>query len=165
MTAPGVLRIDAATEGDVPTILALITALAEYEHMSADVVADHAAIRASLFGPSPDAEVAIARLDEEAAGFAVWFHNYSTFLGRRGLYLEDLFVRPERRGRGIGRALLAHLARVAIARDCGRMEWSVLDWNEPAIAFYRRIGARPMTGWSTYRLTGDALARLAASAP
>jgi GNAT superfamily N-acetyltransferase len=165
MTAPGILRIDAATEGDVPTILALIKALAEYEHMSADVVAGPAAIRASLFGPSPDAEVAIARLDEEAAGFAVWFHNYSTFLGRRGLYLEDLFVRPERRGRGIGRALLAHLARVAIARDCGRMEWSVLDWNEPAIAFYRRIGAMPMTGWSTYRLTGDGLARLAASAP
>ena len=155
------LRIDAATEADVPLILTLVKALAEYERLSGDVVADEAKVRASLFGPTPSAEVVIARAGAEPVGFAIWFHNYSTFLGRRGLYLEDLFVTPEWRGRGIGRALLAHLARVAVARNCGRMEWSVLNWNEPAIGFYRSIGARPMNDWTVYRLTGDALTRLA----
>jgi GNAT superfamily N-acetyltransferase len=155
------LRIEPATEADVPVVLGLINALAAYERMSHAVVADEAALRASLFGPSPAAEVVIATIDREPAGFAVWFHNYSTFLGRRGLYLEDLFVVPERRGRGIGRALLAYLARVAVARDCGRMEWAVLDWNEPAIGFYQRLGAKPMSGWTVYRLTGDELVRLA----
>jgi GNAT superfamily N-acetyltransferase len=160
--APEGLRVEPATEADVAVILRLIAALAAYEHMSDDVVADEPALRASLFGPSPAAEVILARLDGEPAGFAVWFHNYSTFLGRRGLYLEDLFVVPEWRGRGIGRALLAYLARVAVARDCGRMEWAVLDWNEPAIGFYQRLGAKPMGDWTVYRLTGDELKRLAA---
>jgi GNAT superfamily N-acetyltransferase len=157
------LRIDAATERDVPAILALIKALAEYERMSGDVMADEGGLRASLFGLSPAAEAVIARAGAEPVGFAVWFHNYSTFLGKRGLYLEDLFVVPEWRGRGVGRALLTHLAGVAVERGCGRMEWSVLNWNEPAVRFYRRLGAKPMDEWTVYRLTGDALARLAGS--
>ena len=161
MSAPAGLRIDAATEQDVPEILALIKALAEYERMSGDVTADEASLRASLFGPAPSAEVVMARAGDQPVGFAVWFHNYSTFLGRRGLYLEDLFVVPAWRGRGVGRALLGHLAQVAVARNCGRMEWSVLNWNEPAIGFYQRIGARPMDDWTVYRLTGAALERLA----
>lgn len=163
MTVPAGLRIDAATERDVPVILTLIKALAEYERMSADVTADESGLRASLFGPAPAAEVAIARAGDEPVGFAVWFYNYSTFLARRGLYLEDLFVVPEWRGRGVGRALLAHLAQTALARNCGRMEWSVLNWNEPSIGFYRGLGARPMDEWTVYRLTGDDLARLAGS--
>ena len=159
------LRIDPAAERDVPLILALIKALAEYERMAADVTANETSLQASLFGPMPSAEVVIARVGAEPVGFAVWFHNYSTFLGRRGLYLEDLFVLPEWRGRGIGRALLAYLARVAVVRGCGRMEWSVLNWNEPAIRFYRNIGAKPMDEWTVYRLAGDALAGLAAEHP
>ena len=161
MTPPADLRIDPAAEAEVPLVLALIKALAEYERMSGDVVADEAKIRASLFGPHRSAEAVIARIGTTAVGFAVWFHNYSTFLGRRGLYLEDLFVRPEWRGRGIGRALLVYLARIAIERQCGRMEWAVLDWNEPAIAFYKSLGARPMDEWTVFRLSGDALDRLA----
>jgi len=125
------------------------------------VVTTEAGVRASLFGPAPGAEAVIARLGSEAVGFAVWFHNYSTFLGRRGLYLEDLFVVPEWRGRGVGRALLAHLARVAVARNCGRMEWAVLNWNEPSIGFYRSIGAVPMDEWTVHRVTGDDLVALA----
>jgi GNAT superfamily N-acetyltransferase len=161
VSVPADLQIARATAEDVPVILALVKALAEYERMSQEVVADDASVYASLFGPSPSAEVVIARAGGEPAGFAVWFHNYSTFLGRRGLYLEDLFVVPEWRGRGIGRALLTHLAQVAVARNCGRMEWSVLNWNEPAIGFYRSLGAMPMNDWTVYRLTGDALTRLA----
>ena len=157
------LRIDAAIERDVPAILSLIKALAEYERMSGDVTTDEAGLRASLFGPARAAEAVIARVSGAPAGFAVWFHNYSTFLGKRGLYLEDLFVVPEWRGRGVGRALLTYLAQVALERGCGRMEWSVLNWNEPAIRFYRSLGARPMDGWTVYRLTGEALARLAGS--
>jgi GNAT superfamily N-acetyltransferase len=118
-------------------------------------------LTASLFGARPAAEVAIAYLGADAVGFAVWFHNYSTFLGRAGVYLEDLFVMPECRGQGIGRKLLAHVAGVAVARGAGRMEWSVLDWNEPAIAFYRALGAAPMDDWTVYRLTGEALNRVA----
>jgi len=156
------LRIEPATERDVPVILLLIKALAAYERMTGDVMADEALVHASLFGPAPSAEVVIARVGAEPVGFAVWFHNYSTFLGRRGLYLEDLFVMPEWRGRGIGRALLVHLAQVAVERNCGRLEWSVLNWNEPAIRFYRSLGAKPMDGWTVYRLTGDDIARLAA---
>jgi len=155
------VQIDPAREEDIPDILLLIRELAEFERMSNEVVATEASLRASLFGRARSAEVVIARVDAEAVGFAVWFHNYSTFLGRRGLYLEDLFVRPEWRGCGVGRALLSHLARVAVARECGRMEWSVLNWNERAIGFYERLGAVPMAGWTVYRLTGDALARLA----
>lgn len=163
MSVPAGLRIDPATERDVPEILRLIQALAEYERMSGDVTVDEAGLRASLFGSSRAAEAVLARAGVEPVGFAVWFHNYSTFLGRRGLYLEDLFVVPEWRGRGVGRALLTHLAQVAVARNCGRLEWSVLNWNEPAIRFYRGLGAEPMDGWTVYRLTGDAIARLAGS--
>jgi len=155
------IRIEPAREQDVPLILQLITALAEYERLQQEVVATEATLHDTLFGPTPRAEAVIAYVGPEAAGFAVWFHNYSTFLGRPGLYLEDLFVRPEWRTRGVGRALLAHLARVALARGCGRMEWAVLDWNSPAIEFYRRIGARPMDEWTVYRLTGEAINRLA----
>ena len=156
------VRLERATERDVPVILSLIKALAEYEQMAGDVVANEALVHESLFGPSPSAEVVIARAGQDPVGFAVWFYH-STFLGRRGLYLEDLFVVPEWRGRGIGRALLVYLARLAVERQCGRMEWAVLDWNEPAIGFYRRLGAKPLDGWSTFRLTGDDLARLAQS--
>jgi GNAT superfamily N-acetyltransferase len=157
-------RIDIrpATERDAPLVLELIRGLAEYERLSHECVATEERVRASLFGPRPDAEVVIAWAGDEAAGFALFFHNYSTFLARRGLYLEDLFVRPAWRGRGVGRALLAHLARLAVERECGRFEWWVLDWNADAIAFYERLGARPMSDWTVYRLTGEALERLAA---
>ena len=155
------IRIEPATERDVPLILRLIGALAEYERLAHQVVATEAALRATLFGPAPAAEVVIAYADEQPAGFALWFHNYSTFLARPGLYLEDLFVLSEWRGHGVGRQLLAHLARVAVERGCGRMEWSVLDWNEPAIGFYRKLGAAVMEDWRICRLTGDTLAALA----
>ena len=155
------ITIEPAREQDVPLILRFITALAEYEKLAQDVVATEAALRDTLFGPKPAAEAAIAYIGTQPAGFAVWFHNYSTFLGRPGLYLEDLFVLPEWRTRGVGRALLANLARIAVARGCGRMEWSVLDWNEPAIRFYRSLGAEPMNEWTVFRLTGDAINALA----
>jgi GNAT superfamily N-acetyltransferase len=155
------VRIEAATVHDAPLILTLIQALAEYERMSDEVLATEARLRDTLFGASPRAEAVIARVESEAVGFALWFYNYSTFLARPGLYLEDLFVLPDWRTRGVGAALLRHLARVALERDCGRMEWSVLNWNESAIGFYRRIGARPMDEWTVYRLTGDDLRKLA----
>ena len=155
------VRIEPAVAGDVPVILSLIKALAEYERLAHEVVATEAGVRESLFGAMPHAEAVIARAGSEAIGLAVWFHSYSTFLGKPGLYLEDLFVLPAWRGRGIGRALLRHLARIAIERGCGRMEWSVLDWNDSAIGFYRKIGAQPMNEWTVYRLTGDALRRVA----
>ena len=154
-------RIDPAVEADVPVILALIRDLAEYEKLSDQVTATEADIARSLFGDPPRAEAVIARLDGDAIGFALFFHNYSTFVGRPGLYLEDLYVRPAFRGRGFGRRLLVHLARIAVDRGCGRFEWSVLDWNAPAIAAYRRAGAVPLDDWTVYRLTGDALERLA----
>ena len=157
-------RIDPAVEADVPVILDLIRDLAEYEKLSDQVTATEADIARSLFGDPPRAEAVIARLDGDAIGFALFFHNYSTFLGRPGLYLEDLYVRPAFRGRGFGRRLLVHLARIAVDRGCGRFEWSVLDWNEPAIAAYRRAGATPLDDWTVYRLTGDALERLASEA-
>jgi GNAT superfamily N-acetyltransferase len=157
----GDLRIEPAVSADVPAILALIKALADYERLADAVVADEARLQASLFGPDPSAEVVIARVGGEPVGLAVWFHNYSSFLGQHGLYLEDLFVIPEWRGRGVGRALLTYLARVAVDRGCGRMEWSVLDWNETARGFYERLGAAPMDEWTVYRLTGNALRRLA----
>jgi GNAT superfamily N-acetyltransferase len=157
----GEIRIVPATARDVPLILSLIKGLAEYERLADEAVATEAGLRESLFGPRASAEVVIAYAGEESVGFAVWFHNYSTFLGRAGLYLEDLFVVPQWRGRGIGRQLLAHVAGVAVARGCGRMEWSVLNWNEPAIRFYRRMGARAMDGWTVYRLTGEALTQMA----
>jgi GNAT superfamily N-acetyltransferase len=154
------IRIDAASDRDVPLVLEMIRDLAEYERMSDEVVATEDGLREALFGPRRDAEVLIAYADERPAGFALFFHNFSTFVGRRGLYLEDLFVRPEFRGLGVGKRLLSELARVAIERGCGRFEWTVLDWNEPAIGFYRRLGARPMDGWTIFRLTGDALSDL-----
>lgn len=159
---PVSLTIRSAVPADVPLVLEFIRGLAEYERLPHEVVATEALVCAALFGPRPDAEVIIAELDGEPAGFALFFHNFSTFLARRGLYLEDLFVRPALRGRGVGRALLARLAAIARERDCGRFEWSVLDWNRDAIAVYERLGAVPMSDWTVYRLTGDALARLAA---
>src|SRR5688572_12620738 len=159
------VRIEAATIHDVPLILTLVQALAEYERMSDEVLATEARLRDTLFGASPCAEAAIARVEREAVGFALWFFNYSTFLAQPGLYLEDLFVLPDWRGRGVGAALLRHLARVAIERDCGRMEWSVLNWNEPAVGFYKKIGARPMDEWTVYRLVGSDLRRFANPEP
>jgi GNAT superfamily N-acetyltransferase len=155
------VQIHAATVRDVPLLLSLIRALAEYERMAADVVATEARLRDTLFGARPCAEAVVARVGDDAVGFALWFQNYSTFLAQPGLYLEDLFVLPDWRGRGVGGALLRYLARVATERGCGRMEWSVLNWNEPAIGFYRKLGARPMDEWTVYRLAGDDLQRLA----
>jgi GNAT superfamily N-acetyltransferase len=154
-------RIEPAVEHDLPVILRLIRGLAEYEKLSDAVVATEASLREALFGERRFAEAVIGHVDEEPAGFAVYFHNFSTFLGVPGMYLEDLFVEPRFRGLGLGKALLAHVARVAVARGCGRLEWSVLDWNEPAIGFYKRLGATPMDEWTTYRMTGDALHALA----
>jgi GNAT superfamily N-acetyltransferase len=156
------LEIRAATEDDVPLILSLIKELAEYERLSHEVVATEETLRDSLFGERRVAEVLIGHQEGEPAGFAVFFHNFSTFLGRPGIYLEDLFVRPEFRGSGIGRAMLVYLARLAKERGCGRLEWWVLDWNEPAIRFYKGLGAVPMDDWTVYRLTGEALEGLAA---
>jgi GNAT superfamily N-acetyltransferase len=161
----GQLRIEAGRPQDVPEILGLIRELATYEKLEHKVVATEEGLRETLFGEPRGAEVVIARQGEETAGFALFFHNYSTFLGQRGLYLEDLYVRPEHRGRGCGAALLRHLARIALERRCGRLEWAVLDWNEPAIGFYRRLGAEPMSDWTVYRLTGEPLRRLAGSGP
>lgn len=159
------VTVRSAVVADVPLILELIRGLAEYERLAHEVRATEVGLRAALFGPTPGPEVLIAESDGAPAGFALFFHNFSTFLGRRGLYLEDLFVRPEFRGRGIGRRLLAELAALAVARECGRLEWSVLDWNAPAIGFYRSLGAVPMDEWTIFRLTGDALAALATEAP
>ena len=154
-------RIRSAAEADVPLVLALIRELAEYERLADQVTATESDLREALFGPAPSAEAVIATVDEGPAGFALFFHNFSTFAGRPGLYLEDLYVRAGHRGRGIGRRLLAHLARLARERGCSRFEWAVLDWNEPAIRSYRRVGAAPMEDWTVYRLTGAALDRLA----
>jgi len=156
------VHIRPAGEGDVPVILALIRGLAEYEKARPeDLPVDEAALRESLFGAQPAAEVLLADVEGETAGFALFFHNFSTWQGRRGLYLEDLFVRPEMRGRGIGQALLRELARIAADRGCARMEWAVLDWNTPAIDFYASLGAVPMDEWTVFRLTAPAIARLA----
>jgi GNAT superfamily N-acetyltransferase len=150
-----------ATPADVPFIAELIRALADYEKLAHEVVLDEDALRSHLFGERSYAEVALAEDDGDVVGFALFFHNYSTFLGKPGIYLEDLFVRPEHRGGGHGKALLAHVAKLAVQRGCGRLEWSVLDWNEPSIAFYRSVGARPRDEWTVYRLDGEALRALA----
>jgi GNAT superfamily N-acetyltransferase len=155
------ITIRPATADDVPLVLQFIKALGDYEKLAHDVVATEAGLRDALFGSRPDAEVVIAVAGDEPAGFALFFHNFSTFLGRRGLYLEDLFVKAEWRGHGVGKRLLIHLARLAVERNCGRFEWAVLDWNEPAIEFYRRLGAQPLHDWSVFRMTGDALHKLA----
>jgi len=156
------LRIEPAAPGDVPEILGLIRDLAVYEKLEHQVVATESGLRDTLFGEKPAAEVLLARVGPRVAGFALFFHNYSTFLGQPGLSLEDLYVRPEFRGQGCGQALLARLAALAVERRCGRLEWAVLDWNEPAIGFYRRLGAEPMSDWTVFRLTGERLQRLAA---
>lgn len=155
--------IRAATPADVPTIANLIRALAEYEKLAHLCVASEAGLRAHLFGPRPFAEVLLAEDAGTVVGFALFFHNYSTFRAKPGIYLEDLFVVPEARGKGYGKALLVELARLAVARDCARVEWSVLNWNEPSIQFYKSLGAQPMDEWTVYRLTDEALTKLASS--
>jgi GNAT superfamily N-acetyltransferase len=157
------LTIRTAGEQDVPLVLGFIRKLAEYEKLSHAVTATESDIHASLFGPRPVAEAVLAWWGNEPAGLALFFHNFSTFLGKPGLYLEDLFVEPAFRGKGIGKALLAHLAALAVERGCGRFEWSVLDWNTPAIDFYKSLGAEPLNEWTIHRLTGAALESLAAS--
>ena len=155
-------RIVAATRGDVPLILQFILELAEYEKAKpGEAPVTEQDLTKTLFGDRPAAEVLIAYLGDEPAGFALYFHNYSTWLGKRGIYLEDLFVKPPFRKHGVGFALLRELARIAIDRDCGRVDWAVLNWNDLAISFYKQIGAKLMNEWSTFRLTGDALARVA----
>ncbi len=154
-----------ATEADTGLILDFIRQLADYEKISDEVVADEETLRASLFGGRQVAEVIIASWDGRPAGFALFFHNFSTFLGRSGVYLEDLFVIPEMRGKGIGQVLLSRLAQTAVERGGGRFEWSVLDWNIDAIRFYERLGAKAMDGWTTYRVTGEALEKLAGTSP
>ena len=163
MTSSTAIR--AATPADVPTIAVLIRELAAYEHLEHEVVLDEAELDRHLFGPRPYAEVLIAESDDAMAGFALFFHSFSTFLGRPGIYLEDLFVRPEFRGRGLGTALLVELGHLARARGCGRIEWAVLDWNEPSIEFYQSLGALPKDEWVLYRLTGDAMHALGAADP
>ena len=160
---PG-FRIRPAAGDDVPLLLDLIRGLAEYERLSHEMPADEDGLRETLFGERRYAEAVIGEVDGDAVGFALYFHSYSTFLGKPGLYLEDLFVKPEHRGRGFGGALLRHVGGVAVERDCGRLEWAVLDWNEPAIGFYRKLGASPMDEWTTYRMTGEALRKLAEGA-
>ncbi|WP_188237235.1 GNAT family N-acetyltransferase [Sphingopyxis sp. LK2115] len=155
------LAIRPATPTDLPLIAAFIRDLAEYEKLSHEVRFDEAKLAANLFGPRPYAEVVIGEIDGTPQGFALFFHNFSTFEGRPGIYLEDLFVRPEARGSGLGKALLAHLAQLCVTRDCARLEWSVLDWNEPSIGFYKSLGARMMDKWTVMRVDGDALKTLA----
>jgi GNAT superfamily N-acetyltransferase len=154
-------RLRSATREDVPLIAELIRGLARFEKLEEEVVMTEELLAAGLFGDRPYAEVVVAEDDGRPVGFALFFHNFSTFLVRPGIYLEDLFVLPEQRGRGIGRMLLAHLARLAVERGCGRLEWAVLDWNRDAIKFYERLGARPNSDWTVYRLAGEALTGLA----
>ncbi len=163
MTAQPVIAIRPAVPADAGLILAFIRELGEYEKLSHEVVANEAGLAAQLFGERPRAEVLIAEVDGAAAGFALFFHNFSTFIGKPGLYLEDLFVRPAFRGHGLGKRLMARLARIALERDCGRFEWSVLDWNTPAIDFYRSLGATGLDEWTVQRVCGDALHALAES--
>jgi len=159
------ISIRVADETDLPIILEFIEGLAEYEKLRGACIATEEKLRNTLFADPPAAEVLIARIGGKPMGFALFFHNYSTFLAQRGLFLEDLFVKPDARGRGVGDALLSALARIALERDCGRLEWSVLDWNDLAIGFYKRIGAQPMDEWTTYRMTGPALRDLASRSP
>jgi GNAT superfamily N-acetyltransferase len=155
------ISIAPANERNVPIILDFIRKLAEYEKLSHLLVATESDIHKNVFGPNPVAEVLLAYWDGEPVGFALFLRNFSTFLGQTGIYLEDLFVDPEHRGKGIGKALLIRLAKIAVERGYGRLEWAVLDWNTPSIEFYRSLGAIPLDEWTAYRLTGDALSRLA----
>ncbi len=161
MAAATGFQIRLAQRDDVPVILVLIRELAEYERAPNEVIATEDQLRENLFGPHPGAEVLIGEESGQPVGFALFFHNFSTWMGRRGLYLEDLFVRPDVRGKGYGRALLVRLAELARDRDCGRMEWAVLNWNKPAIQFYLKLGARPNEEWTIYRLTREGIERLA----
>ncbi len=156
------IRIRTATREDVPLLLAMIRELAEYEKLSHEVVATEAILAESLFGRRPAAEAMIGEIDGAPAAYMIYFHNFSTFLGIHGIYLEDIYVRPSHRGSGLGRRMLQHLAKLAVERNCGRVEWAVLDWNEPAIAFYQSLGASASDGWTVYGLKGDALRKLAA---
>ena len=159
MSSADRFSIQPATENDIPIVLDLIRQLADYERLRHEAVATEADLRKGLFGPN--AEALIAYVGDAPIGFALFFHNFSTFVGRRGLYLEDLFVLPAWRGRGFGRQLLVRLAQIAVERNCGRMEWAVLDWNELALRVYRAAGAQPLDEWTVHRLSGDALRRLA----
>lgn len=159
------LHIRPATVHDVSAIRELIEGLADYERLRHECIATDELLRKALFGERPYAEVIIAEWEGAVAGFALFFHNFSTFLARPGIYLEDLFVQPTFRGRGIGKALLVRLAALAVERGCGRLEWSVLDWNVDAIGFYEKLGARPQDEWTVYRVAGDALTQLAAGGP
>jgi GNAT superfamily N-acetyltransferase len=161
MTTPKDFEIKPATEGDTPLVLNFIKKLAVYEKLAHKVTATESALRETLFGDRPYAEVVIGYHGGEPVGFALFFHNYSTFLGKPGIYLEDLFVDEEHRGKGFGKALLIHLARLTKERNCGRLEWSVLNWNEPAINFYKALGAAHVNEWTVFRLTGAALEELA----
>lgn len=159
--AVGALMLRAAVPADIPVIRDLIEGLAEYEQLRHACIATDALLHEALFGEQPSAEVVIAEWDGQSAGFALFFHNFSTFLARPGIYLEDLYVRLAFRGHGIGKALLRHLAQLAVARGCGRLEWSVLDWNVDAIGFYEKLGARAQDEWTVYRVTGETLTHLA----
>lgn len=159
------MTIRFATPSDVPAILALIKDLADYEQLLHEVEATEEQLHAHLFGDRPYVEVLMAEDEGVLAGFALFFHNYSTFLAKPGIYLEDLFVKPAFRGRGIGKQLLVHLAQLTVERGCGRLEWSVLDWNEPSIQFYKAQGAKAMDEWTVYRVTGDKLQKLAGGEP
>lgn len=161
MSPPEGLQIEQATVNDVPVIHGLIEGLAKFERLEHLFAAAERDLHDALFGEPRAAEAVLAWLDGRPVGYALWFYTYSTFLGKRGFYLEDLFVVPEARGRGIGRALLAHLARIAVTRGCCRIDWAVLNWNEAAIRFYRSLGAAPIDEWTIYRLTDDALGALA----
>jgi GNAT superfamily N-acetyltransferase len=157
---PG-FQVKTATESDVPVIFSFIKKLAEYERLSSEVVATEELLRETLFGQRRTAEVAIGYFETKTVGFVLFFHTYSTFLGKPGLYIEDLFIDEDYRGRGYGRALLLHVARLAKERGCGRLEWAVLDWNQPAIGFYKKLGAVPMSEWTVFRVAGKSLDELA----
>jgi GNAT superfamily N-acetyltransferase len=155
------ISIRPATENDVPTIALLIRALSQYEKLEHEVSMTEEKLRATMFGRRPYAEAVLAEEDGQAVGFALFFHNYSTFLAQPGLYLEDLYVLESQRGKGVGKALLVYLAKIAVERNCGRLEWAVLDWNVDAIGFYEKLGAKPKSEWTVYRLTAESLDRLA----
>ena len=159
------LRIEKPTAENVPLILRFVRDLAEYEKLAGSVAATEERLRETLFGPNPSAQALLGYDNEEPVALAIYFFNYSTFIGRPGLYLEDLFVRPEARGKGFGRELLQHLARIAVERGCGRMEWAVLNWNEPAIGFYKSLGADPMDDWTVFRISEEKLRDLAQADP
>lgn len=160
MSTNNTLKIRNATKEDVPLIVQFIKEIADYEKLSHEVIATESIVFESLFGKEKSAEVVIGEFENKPVGYAIFFHNFSTFLGRKGLYLEDLFVRPEYRGKGFGKKLLLHLVKIAKERNCGRMEWSVLNWNTPAIEFYQSLGAKPMDGWTVYRLDSDTISKL-----